>query len=72
MQRQSAVTTTMAIMTASFYICWAPYGIKCILAMFGVNLTLAPSALVLLFAKLGVVVNPVIYIFCNKEVRVLQ
>lgn len=57
-------------MTASFYICWTPYAIKCILAMFGVNLTKAPSALVLLFAKLGIVVNPIIYIFNNKEVSV--
>ena len=62
------IASTIAVMTASFYACWTPYAVRCILSMFGVDLSRVPSTLTILFAKLGVVVNPLIYIFYNKEV----
>ena len=68
-QRKNTATFIIALMTASFYICWAPYAIRCILAMCGDDVSITSSALTILFAKLGIVVNPVIYIFYNKEVR---
>ena len=69
--RQRSNTTiakTMTIMTVSFYVCWTPYAIRCMLTMFGIRLSVIPASLALLFAKLGVIINPLIYIFYNKEV----
>ena len=58
----------IAMMTFSFYVCWTPYAIKVILELFGIPLSVAQSLLLLVFAKLGVMVNPILYIFYNKEV----
>ena len=58
----------IAMMTLSFYVCWTPYAIKVILELFGIPLSVAQSLLLLVFAKLGVMVNPILYIFYNKEV----
>ena len=64
----TAIAKTIGIMTVSFYVCWTPYAMRSILELFGFKLTNIPSALALLIAKLGVIVNPLIYIFFNKEV----
>ena len=64
----TAIAKTIGIMTISFYVCWTPYAMRSILELFGFELSNIPSALALLFAKLGVIVNPLIYIFYNKEV----
>ena len=58
----------IAMMTFSFYVCWTPYAIKVILELFGISISVAQSLLLLGFAKLGVIVNPILYIFYNKEV----
>ena len=58
----------IAMMTLSFYVCWTPYAIKVILELFGIPLSVVQSLLLLVFAKLGVMVNPILYIFYNKEV----
>ena len=55
-------------MTIAFYVCWTPYAMRSILELFGFELSNVQSALALLLAKLGVIVNPLIYIFFNKEV----
>ena len=68
MRSNKTVACTVMIMTVGFYVCWTPYAIRCVLDMFGVDLTALLSSLTLLFAKLGVVINPCIYIFHNKEV----
>ena len=67
-RRKSTVAPLIGIMTVSFYMCWTPYATIVILQMVGVNAPIFPSALAFLFAKLGVVINPIIYIFYNKEV----
>ena len=58
----------IAMMTFSFYVCWTPYAIKVILELLGMPLAVAQSLLLLIFAKSGVIVNPILYIFYNKEV----
>ena len=58
----------IAMMTFSFYVCWTPYAIKVILELFGIPISVPQSLLLLGFAKLGVIVNPILYIFYNKEV----
>lgn len=62
------IASTIGIMTASFYICWTPYAIRCILSMFGVDLPAVVSGVTILFAKFGIVINPLVYIFYNNEV----
>ena len=44
------------------------YAIKVILELLGMPLAVAQSLLLLIFAKSGVIVNPILYIFYNKEV----
>ena len=67
-KRKAKATVTITLMTSAFYITWMPYAVKCILAMLGLDLNLRLSALIILFAKLGVVFNPIIYIFYNDQV----
>ena len=67
-KRKANATLTITLMTAAFYITWMPYAVKCILAMLGLDLNLRLSVLTILFAKLGVVFNPIIYIFYNEQV----
>ena len=67
-KRKANATLTITLMTSAFYITWMPYAVKCILAMLGLDLNLRLSALIILFAKLGVVFNPIIYIFYNDQV----
>ena len=66
--RLTNASIVTAIMTLSFYLCWTPYAIRCILGMVNVELNAKLSGLSILFSKLGVIVNPVVYIFYNKEV----
>ena len=63
------IASTIAMMTLSFYVCWTPYAIRAILELFGVQLSVVLSVSTLVFAKLGVIINPILYIFYNKEVR---
>ena len=63
-------TLVIGIMTLSFYVCWTPYAFRCILGMLGFDLNAELSGVSILFSKLGVIINPVLYIFYNKEVSV--
>ena len=69
-KRVQAATSAVAIMTISFYVCWLPYAITSTMAIFGLYVASNLSVLAFLFAKLGVIVNPIIYIFFNQEVSV--
>ena len=66
--RSKNATLTIFVMALSFYICWTPYAIRCLLGMVGVDLNFRLSGASILFSKLGVIVNPIIYIFHNNEV----
>ena len=65
----TTATSVVAIMTISFYLCWTPYATVSLLSILKVPITAVPSVLAILCAKLGVLVNPIIYIFFNKEVK---
>ena len=67
-KRLATATSIVAIMTVSFYISWTPYAINSLLLIFGFEVTMTLSISSLLFAKSGAVINPLIYIFANKEV----
>ena len=64
----TAIAKMIGIMTVSFYVCWTPYAMRSILELVGFKLSNIPATLSLLLAKLGVIINPLIYIFFNKEV----
>ena len=66
--RLTDASIVIGIMTLSFYLCWTPYAIRCILGMVEVELNAKLSGISILFSKLGVIMNPLVYIFYNKEV----
>ena len=66
--RLANATLVISIMTLSFYICWTPYAFRCILGMLGFDLNAELSGVSIMLSKLGVIINPVLYIFYNKEV----
>ena len=66
--RLADASIVMGVMILSFYLCWTPYAIRCILGMVEIELNAKLSGISILFSKLGVIMNPLVYIFYNKEV----
>ena len=54
-----------------YMVCWMPYGVVAMLATFGPRGIITPVASVVpsLLAKSSTVINPLIYILMNKQVR---
>lgn len=62
----------MVLTTAACYLlCWTPYGVVAMMATFGPPDIISPVASVVpsLLAKSSTVINPIIYILMNKQVR---
>lgn len=61
----------VVIMVVCYLLCWLPYGVVALLATFGPPGLLTPEASIIpsILAKTSTVVNPVIYVFMNKQVR---
>ena len=62
------LTLVLLAMTFSFYLTWTPYAINSFLSMLGIKPPKIAQTLTILFAKSGTVINPILYIFFNKEV----
>lgn len=58
-------------MVICYLLCWLPYGIMALLATFGPPNLITPEASIIpsILAKMSTVVNPVIYVFMNKQVK---
>ena len=69
---QKRLTILTVSMTLSFYLCWMPYALNCILTLCGVSVPHVTNVFATLLAKTGVVINPVIYIFFNKDVSFIN
>ena len=69
MKSNRKIESMISMMTISFYVCWTPYVLRVILDLFGVPLSAIVPVLCLHLAKLRIIVNPILYIFFNKEVR---
>ena len=69
MKSNRKIESMISMMTVSFYVCWTPYVLRVILDLFGVPLSAIVPVLCLHLAKLRIIVNPILYIFFNKEVR---
>lgn len=58
-------------MVSGYMLCWMPYGVMALMATFGRSGLVTPMASVVpsILAKFSTVVNPVIYMFFNNQVR---
>ncbi|XP_056155213.1 teleost multiple tissue opsin b [Lampris incognitus] len=67
--REQRVLLMVVTMVVCYLVCWLPYGVAALLATFGPHDLLTPEASIIpsLLAKSSTVVNPVIYIFMNRQ-----
>ncbi|RVE61480.1 hypothetical protein OJAV_G00171150 [Oryzias javanicus] len=70
-KREQRVLFMVIIMVICYLLCWLPYGIMALLATFGPPDLVTPEASIIpsVLAKTSTVINPVIYVFMNKQVR---
>lgn len=70
-KREQRVLFMVVIMVVCYLLCWLPYGIMALLATFGPAGLVTPEASIIpsVLAKTSTVINPVIYVFMNKQVR---
>ncbi|XP_031153547.1 teleost multiple tissue opsin b [Sander lucioperca] len=68
-RRDQRVLVMVITMVVCYLVCWLPYGVAALLATFGPRGLLTPEASITpsLLAKFSTVINPVIYIFMNKQ-----
>ncbi|XP_072525312.1 teleost multiple tissue opsin a [Salminus brasiliensis] len=68
-KREQRVLLMVITMVACYLLCWLPYGIMALLATFGDPDLITPEASIVpsLLAKTSTVINPIIYIFMNKQ-----
>ncbi|XP_054623025.1 vertebrate ancient opsin-like [Dunckerocampus dactyliophorus] len=68
-RREQRVLFMVVIMIGCYLLCWLPYGIMALLATFGPPDMVTPEASIIpsVLAKTSTVVNPIIYVFMNKQ-----
>ncbi|CAM4596050.1 unnamed protein product [Leuciscus chuanchicus] len=68
-KREHRVLLMVITMVIFYLLCWLPYGIVALLATFGTPglVTVEASIVPSILAKSSTVINPVIYIFMNKQ-----
>ncbi|XP_036414229.1 teleost multiple tissue opsin b [Colossoma macropomum] len=68
-KREQRVLFLVVTMVVCYLLCWLPYGIMALVATFGQPGLVTPEASIVpsLLAKSSTVINPVIYIFMNKQ-----
>ncbi|XP_041717200.1 teleost multiple tissue opsin b [Coregonus clupeaformis] len=67
--REQRVLVMVVTMVACYLLCWLPYGVAALLATFGPRNLLTPEVTIApsLLAKTSTVINPVIYIYMNRQ-----
>uniref|UniRef100_A0A672HEN6 Teleost multiple tissue opsin 3b n=1 Tax=Salarias fasciatus TaxID=181472 RepID=A0A672HEN6_SALFA len=72
--REGRVLLMVVAMVTGYLLCWLPYGVVAMLASFGRPGMVPPAASLIpsLLAKASTVLNPVIYVLLNNQVRVFQ
>ncbi|GAA6222461.1 vertebrate ancient opsin-like [Lates japonicus] len=68
-KREQRVLFMVVVMVVCYLLCWLPYGIMALLATFGAPGLVTPEASIIpsVLAKTSTVINPVIYVFMNKQ-----
>uniref|UniRef100_A0A672RYS2 G-protein coupled receptors family 1 profile domain-containing protein n=1 Tax=Sinocyclocheilus grahami TaxID=75366 RepID=A0A672RYS2_SINGR len=71
-KREHRVLLMVMTMVIFYLLCWLPYGIMALLATFGAPglVTVEASIVPSILAKSSTVINPIIYIFMNKQVSI--
>ncbi|CAF97627.1 unnamed protein product [Tetraodon nigroviridis] len=69
-RREQRVLFMVVVMVICYLLCWLPYGVVALLATFGPPGLVTPAASIIpsILAKSSTVINPVIYVFMNKQV----
>ena len=70
-KREQKICALVIWMNIAFLVCWLPYGVICIIYIFGGRGYVSPTVVVipLLMAKTSVCWNPIIYIAMNPQVN---
>ncbi|KAF1384902.1 hypothetical protein PFLUV_G00125000 [Perca fluviatilis] len=70
-RREQHILAMVLSMVSCYMLCWMPYGIMALMATFGRSGLITPMASVVpsVLAKFSTVVNPVVYMFFNNQVR---
>ncbi|KAM8850943.1 vertebrate ancient opsin-like isoform 2-T2 [Spinachia spinachia] len=73
-KREQRVLFMVVIMVVCYLLCWLPYGIMALMATFGPPGLITPVASIIpsVLAKTSTVINPVIYVFMNKQKKELR
>ncbi|KAG7317477.1 hypothetical protein KOW79_018512 [Hemibagrus wyckioides] len=68
-KRERRVLLLVVTMVVCYLLCWLPYGIMALVVTFGEPGLVTPEASIVpsLLAKMSTVINPIIYIFMNKQ-----
>ncbi|CAL8280918.1 unnamed protein product [Lota lota] len=68
-KRELRVLLMVVIMVVCYLLCWLPYGVMALLSTFGSPGLVTPEASIIpsLLAKTSTFINPIIYIFMNKQ-----
>uniref|UniRef100_H2RU68 Rhodopsin n=2 Tax=Takifugu rubripes TaxID=31033 RepID=H2RU68_TAKRU len=68
-KREQRVLCMVVIMVICYLLCWLPYGVVALLATFGPPDLVTPEASIIpsVLAKSSTVINPIIYVFMNKQ-----
>ncbi|CAK6952114.1 teleost multiple tissue opsin a [Scomber scombrus] len=68
-KREQRVLFMVVVMVICYLLCWLPYGIMALVATFGPSGLVTPEASIIpsVLAKTSTVINPVIYVFMNKQ-----
>lgn len=70
-RREQHILLMVLSMVSCYMLCWMPYGVTALMATFGKSGLVTPMASVVpsILAKFSTVVNPIIYVFLNNQVR---
>lgn len=73
-RREQHVLLMVLSMVSCYMLCWMPYGAIALVATFGRQGLVSPEVSVVpsILAKFSTVVNPVIYMFFNNQVRAAE
>ncbi|XP_064875194.1 pinopsin-like [Oncorhynchus nerka] len=68
-RREQRVLVMVVTMVTCYLLCWLPYGVAALLSTFGPRNLLTPEVTIVpsLLAKTSTVINPVIYIYMNRQ-----
>lgn len=68
---EGRVLLMVVAMVTGYLLCWMPYGVVAMLASFGRPGVVTPAASLIpsLLAKISTVLNPIIYLLLNHQVK---